>query len=108
MAKSPAKTSVQGLDGIPRTPETEAKLNALVWRVLDSPDGEKLLTYLKNITLNRMLPPTVTNEALRDLEGSRRLVMMLIARRDKFIFDDRLRKQQGRRGDALQPDMPKE
>lgn len=69
-----------GPDGHHWTPETNAKLNALALRVFSSGDGYELLNYLRNITLNRPLPPDATDGYLRHLEGQRYIVGVLVAR----------------------------
>lgn len=48
-------------------------------RVFSSADGEALLEHLKAITLERCLGPEAGPEALRDMEGRRRLVLHLMA-----------------------------
>lgn len=45
-----------------------------VARIFSSHDGQTVLSYLKRITLERILPPSCSNEELRFLEGQRFLI----------------------------------
>lgn len=57
-------------------------------RCFGTDDGRRLLAHLRAITLERACGPQVSDAALRDLEGQRRLVRRLTALIDR-----------GRRGD---------
>lgn len=62
---------------------THARLDAqelapLAARCFRGTDGERLLGYLKDITLNRALAPEVSDSFLRYVEGQRQLVAHLI------------------------------
>lgn len=48
-------------------------------RVFSGADGDALLQHLKDITVERCLGPESGAEALRDMEGRRRLVLHLMA-----------------------------
>ncbi len=43
-------------------------------RLFTSSDGKEVLTYLKSLTQERILPPTASDSELRFLEGQRFLV----------------------------------
>ncbi len=66
----------------------ERKLNALALRVFATGDGQELLNYLKNITLNRPLPPEASDAHLRHMEGARWLVGVIEERRQKAQRSD--------------------
>lgn len=110
--KKPEKIGQQtliDLDGLSRTPQAARKIDALVWRISETHDGERLLNYLKNITMNHPLPPTVSADALRDMEGRRNLVGMLLARRERHIKTIETEARRGARpGEIVEPDMPEE
>ena len=57
-------------------------------RCFGTDDGRRLLAHLRAITIERVCGPQVSDPALRDLEGQRRLVHRLYALIDR-----------GRRGD---------
>ena len=61
-------------------------------RCFGTDDGRKLLAHLRAITIERACGPQVSDAALRDLEGQRRLVRRLCALIDR-----------GRRGDRPIP-----
>lgn len=83
-----------GRDAMLRSAESEADISDLVLSALSTLAGAKLLDYLRNITLHRTLGPGASDAELRDLEGQRRLVAMLIMRCD----DARRNREQGRPG----------
>lgn len=56
------------------------EINRIVARALEDEAGQELLTYLRNVTLNRPLSPNATDAELRHMEGQRWLVAMLIDR----------------------------
>jgi len=77
------KAGTKGLDGRFYTPEIEDGLNTLVARVLGTPDGERLLAYLRNLTLNFAFEADVSPNTLMHKEGQRWLVGMLLQRLHK-------------------------
>jgi hypothetical protein len=74
------KGAQKGVDGRIYKPEVEDGLNTLVARVFGTPDGERLLNYLRGITLNQAYEADVTPQALMHKEGQRWLVGMLLQR----------------------------
>ncbi|MFC5354536.1 hypothetical protein [Azospirillum himalayense] len=48
-------------------------------RCFAGPDGARVLATLTAMTLERTLGPDATDAALRDLEGQRRLVALILA-----------------------------
>ena len=52
-------------------------------RCLGTDDGRKLLAHLRAITIERVCGPHMSEAALRDLEGQRRLVHRLYALIDR-------------------------
>lgn len=69
-----------GLDGQSRTPKAEQDLNSLFAAVLSGDRGDRLMTYLRTITQQRVLTPGASDAELRDLEGQRWLVAMMMER----------------------------
>lgn len=69
------------IDGYARNPEAEEIANTTCRAALNGPSGEALMDYLRAITTNVVLPVTATDAELRALEGQRRLVGILDARR---------------------------
>lgn len=74
-------------DGGPGTPEDggpdASALPATFARCFRGPDGDAVLAYLRAITLDRALGPSVGDAALRHVEGQRQLVahvLTLVAR----------------------------
>jgi hypothetical protein len=80
----PSRSSgTKGIDGRLYTPDVEDGLNTLVARVLGTPDGERLLAYLRNLTLNHAFEADVSPNTLMHKEGQRWLVGMLVQRLQK-------------------------
>ena len=77
------KAGTRGLDGRFYKPEVEADLNLLTARVLGTPDGLRLLNYLKGLTLNVAFEADVSATALMHKEGQRWLVGLLVQRLQK-------------------------
>lgn len=48
-------------------------------RLFNTQNGQEVLNYLKNLTQNRVLPPSATDAELRFLEGQRYLVNQIEA-----------------------------
>ncbi|WP_425404469.1 hypothetical protein [Hwanghaeella sp.] len=55
-------------------PEAIARVFA---RCFKGRDGERALTFLRRLTVERCLPATAPAEELRDAEGQRRLVKLI-------------------------------
>lgn len=66
-----------GVDGVLRAPEAEAELNLLAARVFRTRDGQKLLAYLKSITINAVMGDRIETNALVHREGQRFIVGLL-------------------------------
>jgi hypothetical protein len=70
----------QSLDGREYKPEMEEELNKLFWRVFKEDDGQKILSYLKNLTINVSFDHTITPEQLLHFEGRRWIVSLMLKR----------------------------
>ena len=81
------ETEIPTADGVSRDDDLGEIARAAA-RCFGSEDGRTLLAHLRAITVERACGPQVSDAALRDLEGQRRLVHRLIALVDR-----------GRRGD---------
>jgi hypothetical protein len=73
----------KGIDGRLDTPEVEDGINTMVARVFGTPDGERLMAYLRNLTLNHAFEADVSPNTLMHKEGQRWLVGMLLQRLKK-------------------------
>jgi hypothetical protein len=71
-----------GADGYFRTDNQEGILNEAVALCLAGPAGEKLMNYLKSITLNAVCGPNVNTNQLLHLEGQRFIVHVLLKRQE--------------------------
>ena len=68
------------LDGMPPAEAVPAGDPAPSFaRCFAGPDGARVLAALKAMTLGRTLGPDASDAALRDLEGQRRLVALILA-----------------------------
>jgi predicted GTPase len=72
--------AVVGIDGKRYPPEVEDELNLLAARVLGSHDGQRLMAYLRNITMNVAFENDVSTNALLHMEGQRWLVGLMAKR----------------------------
>ncbi len=59
---------------LPETMEAERDLALAAARCFRGQDGEKVLAYLRAVTLERALGPNAPDTLLRHLEGQRQLV----------------------------------
>lgn len=71
------------IDGVPRDEEDERALNSLTYAVFHDANGQKLLNYLRQITLNRPMSPHVSDSELRHMEGMRSLFGLIYTRFEK-------------------------
>lgn len=80
---SRATETVQiGLDGIVRAADLEADISDACLAAFSTPAGERVLQYLRNITLMRATAVGTRSRDLHAAEGARRLVAMLHQRID--------------------------
>ena len=68
---------VVSIDGFRRTIDQEIKLNQEFAGLFKDKLGDKVLEYLKAITINSGSGPEISNEKLRHLEGSRYIVGLI-------------------------------
>lgn len=68
---------VHGIDGLVYSPEMEDRLNRLVAATFAGETGRKCLEYLRNVTVNRVHGPEVSDSTLRHAEGSRFIVAII-------------------------------
>ena len=47
-------------------------------RCFANADGEKILNYLTSLTMERVMPASVSNDELRHLEGQRYIVKLML------------------------------
>ncbi len=64
-------------DGFRRTIEEEKDLNTAFAGLFKDKLGEKIMDYLKSITINSVAGPEVSDNKLRHLEGSRYIVGLI-------------------------------
>lgn len=67
---------VIGADGIARPVEVERELNLAFARVFGG-EGQKIVDYLRSITVLNIQGPRVSDDELRHLEGQRFLVAII-------------------------------
>jgi len=70
----------KAVDGRLYTGTVDDDLNLLCARVLGTPDGQKLLGYLRGLTLNVAFDADVSSNALMHKEGQRWIVGLLVQR----------------------------
>ena len=68
---------VVSIDGFRRTFDQEKQLNQEFAGLFKDKLGDKVLEYLKAITINSVSGPEISNEKLRHLEGSRYIVGLI-------------------------------
>ena len=71
-----------GIDNFPRKISEDNEISLDVRSLFRSPSGEKVLKYLRSITIEAVTGPAASDAELRHLEGPRYIVG-LIARRIK-------------------------
>tara|TARA_A100001201_G_scaffold13784_1_gene16808 strand:- start:11470 stop:11745 length:276 start_codon:yes stop_codon:yes gene_type:complete len=71
------KGSHLSIDGFYRTEEKERELNSEMNAVFSTVVGEKILDYLRSITVDAVAGKDVSNEHLRHLEGMRYLYFII-------------------------------
>jgi hypothetical protein len=69
-----------GPDGIVRTVEREREINSLFASFFRGRAAEKVLAYLRSITVNNVAGPNIADGELRHLEGQRFLYQVIEAR----------------------------
>ena len=78
-----AKNARKAIDGRLYTGTVDDDLNRLCAQVLGTPDGQRLLNYLRNLTMNVAFDADVSPNALMHKEGQRWLVGLLVQRTAK-------------------------
>jgi len=68
------------VDGYPRAPKVEAKINLSIVATLGTAAGKDVMDYLESITIKRVNGPHVSDAELRHLEGQRYIVALLSTR----------------------------
>lgn len=61
-------------DGIVRSSEEDARIDSLVAAAFSTPSGREVLQYLRDITINMVGGPSISDAELRHREGSRYIV----------------------------------
>ena len=65
--------TVIGPDGRERTAEADKRINETFAATFNGVAAERVLDYLRSITINAVAGPDISDQALRHLEGSRHL-----------------------------------
>ena len=78
-----ASNNLVGLDNYTRPAEQETELNSLFLNVLNTKNGQKLMNYLKSITIEAVAGSEVSDATLRQLEGQRYMVGLIQRRINK-------------------------
>ena len=71
-----------GPDGLVRSQKDEDDLSIMVAVALTTSAGEALMKYVRQITIEQVGGPEITNDHLRHLEGMRYLCAILERRRE--------------------------
>ena len=71
------ETHASGTD--PDLPDAGRELRLAYARCFSGPEGEKVLSHLRALTLNRALGPDASAQTLRHVEGQRQLVAYVLA-----------------------------
>lgn len=75
------EAAADSIDGFRRDKSLEERINLTCRSLLNGPEGDFLMDYLKSITTQVVLPHTASDAELRMLEGARRVVAILDTRR---------------------------
>lgn len=75
------ESRVETIDGHPRSQDEEDKINDATARVLSSAEGEKMWTWLKQITINKVIGSQASHGEMAYQEGMRAIVALIEARR---------------------------
>ena len=78
-----ASNNLVGLDNYTRPAEQETELNSLFLNFLNTKNGQKLMNYLKSITIEAVAGSEVSDATLRHLEGQRYMVGLIQRRINK-------------------------
>tara|TARA_S200000501_G_C20742422_1_gene707935 strand:+ start:635 stop:922 length:288 start_codon:yes stop_codon:yes gene_type:complete len=79
----PTSSNLVGLDNYTRPAEEETELNSLCLNVFASKNGQKVLSYLKSITIEAVAGSEVSDATLRHLEGQRYMIGLIQRRVNK-------------------------
>jgi hypothetical protein len=71
---------VAGIDGEFRTNSQEKQLNDIIVTTFSTVSGRKVLQYLRNITIERVAGPNISDIELRHREGMRFIVGLIETR----------------------------
>ena len=74
-----------GVDGVPRKDEDEARLDGLVQAAFTTPSGREVLQYLRDITINTVGGPGISDGELRHREGGRFIVGIIEQRMKNHV-----------------------
>tara|TARA_B110000093_G_C12903935_1_gene381644 strand:+ start:394 stop:681 length:288 start_codon:yes stop_codon:yes gene_type:complete len=74
-------SNATSIDGFVRSDEAEENINQTLRSALSGEQGEAVMDYLRSISTNVVMHPSGSNEELRSLEGMRRMVGIIDARR---------------------------
>ena len=72
--------NVASVDGHNRSLEVEKEINDLFLTAFSSPVGKKVIKYLRNITIESVAGPNITDTELRHREGMRFIVGLIETR----------------------------
>lgn len=74
-----------GPDGLQRKDEDEARLDSLVMAAFTTPSGKEVLQYLRDITINTVGGPGISDGELRHREGGRFIIGIIEQRMKNHI-----------------------
>ncbi len=66
-----------GIDGMERAKDEDQKISLNIQSLFSSPTGKEVLKYLRQVTIESVNGPMVTDESLRHHEGQRYIVGLI-------------------------------
>jgi hypothetical protein len=76
---------VRSIDGRSYPEPLNDEIDRIVHLALNNEHGRRLMDWLQGITLRTVLPVEASTEQLREMEGQRRLVAMLMQRMKRAL-----------------------
>ena len=69
-----------GVDGFPRSKDSDEIISKNVLSLFNTPNGIEVLKYLKSVTIEAVSGSNISDAELRHLEGQRYLVALIVKR----------------------------
>ncbi len=69
-----------GVDGFPRSKDSDEIISKNVLSLFNTPNGIEVLKYLKSVTIEAVSGSNISDAELRHLEGQRYIVALIVKR----------------------------